>query len=113
MLGILATDKPIDHFEPKVTFFKAGNYNITLEAKNAKGKDIISKTINVKPLPTKLKITSIEILDFPKKKIVQGKEVNYDCPVEGSWPDVYFSIVDLNQFNSYFIPYHLKIGRRI
>lgn len=97
-------------FEPRVTYSKAGIYNITLEAKNTSGKDIISKTINVQTLPTKMKITSIEILDFPKKKVVQGKEMNYDSPLEGTWPDVYFSIVDLNQFDSYF--YTLPLENR-
>jgi len=78
---------------PSTTYLNDGVYSVTLTAKNSSGTNKITKSITVKAAPVSVTFGDITILDFPE---TDASGNNWDSPLSGSYPDVYFKITDGN-----------------
>jgi hypothetical protein len=76
---------------PSTTYLNDGVYSVTLTAKNSSGTNKITKSITVKAPPISVTFGDITILDFPE---TDASGNNWDSPLSGSYPDVYFKITD-------------------
>jgi PKD repeat protein len=78
---------------PSTTYLNDGVYSVTLTAKNSSGTNKITKSITVKKEPISVTIEDITIVDFPE---TDASGNNWDNSFSGSYPDVYFKIIDAN-----------------
>lgn len=83
---------------PSTTYLNDGVYSVTLTAKNSSGTNKITKSITVKKQPISVTIEDITILDFPE---TDASGNNWDNSFSGSYPDVYFKIIDANSTTLY------------
>ena len=90
---------------PSTTYLNDGVYSVTLTAKNSSGTNKITKSITVKAAPISVTFGDISILDFPE---TDASGNNWDSPLSGSYPDVYFVIKD----NSSNVLYTLNTANR-
>jgi PKD repeat protein len=76
---------------PNHTYTEGGTYSVTLKAFNSVGNDVMTKTLKIKNKPTKMKITKVELLNYP---LYDGNGDNWDPMSAGA--DVYFKILNGN-----------------
>ena len=77
---------------PQHLYSIGGVYTVKLTATGAGGSTSTTKTVNISPALIKVKITKITIVNIPFTK--PGGTTGWD--LDGSGPDVYFKIDDLN-----------------
>jgi PKD repeat protein len=76
---------------PNHTYTEGGTYSVTLKAFNSVGNDVMTKTVKIKNKPTKMKITKVELINYP---LYDGNGNNWDL-LDGA-PDIYFKILNGN-----------------
>ena len=76
---------------PNHTYTEGGTFSVTLKAFNSAGNDVMTKTVKIKNKPTKMKITKVELLNYP---LYDGNGNNWDPMSAGA--DVYFKILNGN-----------------
>jgi len=81
---------------PKHTFASGGVFSVTLTASGSGGSNSITKVVNIKNAPTKLKMTKLTLTDYPQTNSSGGGWDN------NSGPDIYYKIMDENQTTTYF-----------
>ena len=87
-----------NEFNPSTTYLNDGVYSITLTAKNSSGTNKITKSITVKAAPISVTLGDISILNFSE---FDASGNNWDNSLSGSYPDVYFKIIDANNTELY------------
>lgn len=70
---------------PNHKYNDSGIYTVTLRASNSNGTDVITKTVNIKQKPTKMKITKVVLQKYPQMD--NGENWDYM-----SGPDIFFKI---------------------
>lgn len=78
---------------PTALFESGGVFTITLTATNDNGSDKITKTINITKPYSKVGISELIINKYPSTK---SDGSNWDGSLQGTFPDVYFKIVNSN-----------------
>ena len=76
---------------PNHTYTEGGTYSVTLKAFNSVGNDVMTKTVKIKNKPTKMKITKVELINYP---LYCEDGTNWDPMSAGA--DVYFRILNEN-----------------
>lgn len=70
---------------PSHQYTDGGIYTVTLKAYGSKDDDVITKTVNIKQKPTKMKINKVILRDYPQMD--NGENWDYM-----SGPDIFFTI---------------------
>ena len=71
---------------PSHQYSNGGIYTVTLRASGSGGDDVITKTVNIKQKPTKMKITKVILRKYPQ---MDSNGENWDYM---SGPDIFFKI---------------------
>jgi hypothetical protein len=86
---------------PTNVYYNDGIYSVTLTAKSGSKTNKITKTITVKLPPKSVSITSLKIKNFPE---TDENGENWDGSFQGSFPDVYFALLNGSDQIIYTLP---------